>query len=68
MYLATEDTVYATYIRDMLLDYAYKYPTYFEHNTNRVATSLNSGKLFGQSLDESVWASDAAGLIRLQRV
>ena len=25
-----------------------------------MATGLNSGKLFGQSLDESVWASDAA--------
>ncbi len=60
LYLATGDTLYASYIRDMLLDYAYKYPTYFEHNTNRVATALNSGKLFGQSLDESVWASDAA--------
>ena len=59
LYLATSDTVYAGYIRDMLLDYADKYPTYFEHNTNRVATALNSGRMFGQSLDESVWASDA---------
>ena len=67
LYLATGDTVYATYIRDMLLDYAYKYPTYFEHNTNRVATGLNSGKLFGQSLDESVWRVMLPGLIRLQR-
>lgn len=60
LYMATEDKVYAEYIRDMLLDYAHKYPTYFEHNPNRKATSLNSGKMFGQSLDEAVWASDAA--------
>jgi hypothetical protein len=60
LFLATEDSVYAGYIRDMLLDYASKYPTYLEHNTNRVATSLYSGRMFGQSLDEAVWASDAA--------
>lgn len=60
LYLATGDRKYAEYIRDMLLDYAAKYPTYFEHNTDRRATALNSGRMFGQSLDESVWASDAA--------
>ena len=60
LYIATKDTVYAGYIRDMMLDYASKYPTYFEHNPNRVATALNSGRMFGQSLDEAVWASDAA--------
>lgn len=60
LYLCTGQHVYAEYIRDMLLNYASVYPTYMEHNTNRVATALNSGKMFGQSLDESVWASDAA--------
>ncbi len=60
LYLGTGERVYAEYIRDMLLDYADKYPTFFEHNTSRVLTAVNSGKLFGQSLDESVWASDAA--------
>lgn len=60
LYIATKDTIYAAYIKDMLLDYAAKYPTYFEHNTDRKATALNSGRMFGQSLDESVWASDAA--------
>lgn len=60
LYLATEDAAYAHYIRDMLLDYASKYPTYMEHNTNRVATTWYSGRMFGQSLDEAVWASDAA--------
>ena len=60
LYLATGERHYAEYIRDMLLDYAAKYPTYFEHNTNRIPTALNSGRMFGQSLDEAVWASDAA--------
>ena len=60
LYMATGERRYAEYIRDMLLDYASKYPTYFEHNTDRRATALNSGRMFGQSLDESVWASDAA--------
>ncbi|MDR0349744.1 MAG: heparinase II/III family protein [Tannerella sp.] len=58
LYLATRDTVYAGYIRDMLLDYASRYPGYMEHNNNR--TPAGGGKMFGQSLDESVWASDAA--------
>lgn len=60
LYLATGERKYAEYIRDMLLDYASKYPTYFEHNSDRRATALNSGRMFGQSLDEAVWASDAA--------
>lgn len=60
LYLSTGEHRYAEYIRDMLLDYAMKYPTYFEHNTNRLPTVLNSGRMFGQSLDEAVWASDAA--------
>jgi hypothetical protein len=60
LYIATGDKIYAEYIRDMLLDYAGKYPTWFEHNSNRVFNPRNSGKMFCQSLDESVWASDAA--------
>jgi hypothetical protein len=67
LYLAKGDKVYARYITDMMLDYAYKYPTYFEHNTNRIATALNSGKLFGQSLDESVWASTAAKVVTVAK-
>lgn len=60
LYIITEDDTYAKYIRDMMLDYASKYPTYFEHNTNRKPTNVWSGRMFGQSLDEAVWASDAA--------
>ena len=65
LYIATNDTTYAGYIRDMMLDYASKYPTYMEHDSERRATSVvghNSipGRMFSQSLDESVWASDAA--------
>ncbi|MDR3061276.1 MAG: heparinase II/III-family protein [Dysgonamonadaceae bacterium] len=59
LYLATNDTLYAGYIRDMMLDYASKYPTYMEHNTNRVVNGAWGGRMFGQSLDEAVWASDA---------
>jgi len=60
LYIATSDRVYAEYIRDMMLDYASKYPTYFEHNASREPTQIHSGRMFAQSLDESVWASDAA--------
>jgi len=65
LYIATADTTYAGYIRDMMLDYASKYPTYFEHNSSREATSVIGrhsipGRMFSQSLDEAVWASDAA--------
>jgi rhamnogalacturonyl hydrolase YesR len=60
LYLATKDTVYAGYIRDMMLDYASKYPNYMEHNVDRVVNGPWGGRMFGQSLDESVWASDAA--------
>jgi hypothetical protein len=31
-----------------------------EHNTERVVNALWGGRMFGQSLDESVWVSDAA--------
>lgn len=65
LYIATADTTYAGYIRDMMLDYASKYPTYMEHDSNRKATSVIGmhsipGRMYSQSLDESVWASDAA--------
>jgi len=60
LFIATTDTVYAGYIRDMMLDYASKYPTYFVHDISRRTPGVNSGRMFGQSLNESVWASDAA--------
>ena len=60
LYMASGDKKYQEYIRDMMVDYANKYPTYFEHNPNRKPTDVWSGKMFGQSLDEAVWASDAA--------
>lgn len=60
LYLATDERKYAEYIRDMLLDYARKYPTYMVHNSNREPSEAHSGKMFAQSLDEAVWATDAA--------
>lgn len=59
LYIATDDKKYAEYIRDMMLDYASKYPTYFAHDTQRKPDTGWGGRMFGQSLDESVWASDA---------
>lgn len=58
LHLATEDTIYLYCIRDMLLDYASKYSTYLNHDTDRKVGPWG-GKMFGQSLDEAVWASDA---------
>jgi len=60
LYIATKEIKYAEYIKEMMLDYAQKYPTYMVHNASRVSSEAHSGKMFAQSLDESVWASDAA--------
>ncbi len=67
LYLITKDVGYAAYIRDMMLDYALKYPTYIEHNTVRKPTVSYSGKMFAQSLDESVWASYACKAYSIAR-
>lgn len=60
LYLATGESRYAEYIRDMLLDYSNMYPDYMVHNAWRKPSEAHSGKMFGQSLDESVWFSSAA--------
>ena len=60
LYLATGNRKYVNYIRDMLLDYAGKYPGWFEHNAGRVATTKSSGKAFAQSLNEANWATKVA--------
>lgn len=57
LYLITGERQYAEYIRNMMLDYAAKYITYLEHDTERKVGPWG-GKMFGQSLDESVWASE----------
>ncbi len=44
----------------MLLDLSHKYPAYKIHDRERKYTPGTSGKLFSQSLDEAVWAIDAA--------
>lgn len=60
LYLATGQRKYADYIRTMLLDYAAKYPEWFEHDNNRQNTFDHSGKAFAQSLDEASWATKMA--------
>lgn len=60
LYMITGDEKYAVYLRDMLLDYAGKYPDYMVHNVHRKQTEAFSGKMFGQSLDEAVWISTVA--------
>lgn len=64
LYLVTGEVRYAEYIRDMMLDYASKYPTYMNHDTAR-GTGPWGGKMFGQSLDEAVWASEACRAYRI---
>ena len=59
-YMATGKAKYAEYIRDMLLDYASKYPAYKEHNAARQLTDQHSGKAFAQSLDEATWITYVA--------
>ena len=60
LYLATGEKSHAVRIKNLLLDLAAKYPAYKIHDRERNYTPGYSGKLFSQSLDESVWAIDAA--------
>lgn len=60
LYMATGKKEYAGYIRDMLLDYANRYPSYKVHDAAGKETYQHSGKAFAQSLDESSWATDVA--------
>lgn len=60
LYIATGNRHYAVHIKNLLLDYASKYPTYMLHNTRREQVKRQSGKMYAQSLDESVFASYAA--------
>lgn len=55
LYIATGKTEYAMMVRDMLMDYAGRYPGWMVHDVNRRYTEAHSGKMFGQSLDEAVW-------------
>lgn len=58
LYIATDKKEYANYIRDMLLDYADKYPNYKVHDKGMTTKDLNySAKMYAQNLEESVWFS-----------
>ncbi|GAB6010677.1 heparinase II/III domain-containing protein [Viscerimonas tarda] len=60
LYLATGEAKYAKYIKDMLLDYADKYPAYKVHDKGMTNVDFrNSAKMYAQSLDEAVWFTDA---------
>ena len=52
LYQLTGDAKYAGYARDLLLAYAKLYPTLGRHPVKRSSTP---GRLFWQSLNESVW-------------
>ncbi|MDR3217390.1 MAG: heparinase II/III family protein [Dysgonamonadaceae bacterium] len=59
LYIANNDLKYAGYIKEMLLDYAGKYPDYKIHDKGMGTTDPTCAKLYAQSLDEAVWFSDA---------
>ncbi len=65
LYLISDSTRYAEKAKLMLLAYADKYPGYIEHNRLRERTREYSGKMFAQSLDEAVWAIDAARVFQV---
>ncbi|ASP50014.1 heparinase II/III domain-containing protein [Cognaticolwellia beringensis] len=54
VYQLTQDEKYASYVRDMLLEYAKLYPTLPLHPKRKMGKQ-NPGKLFWQSLNEAVW-------------
>ncbi len=60
LYLASGDEEYAGRVRDMLADYAGKYPGWMEHSVDRNYSQHHTGKMFSQSLDEAVWFCTAA--------
>lgn len=57
LYAVTKDERYAQFIRDMLLQYAELYPTLQAHP---MAANEKAGKLFWQTLNETVWLVHAA--------
>lgn len=60
LYLITGEPEYAGYISDMLYDYSTRYPDYQEHAVRKSAFEESAGKMFSQSLDESIWMAEAA--------
>lgn len=54
VYQLTQDQKYASYVRDMLLEYAQLYPTLPPHPKRKIGKQ-NPGKLFWQSLNEAMW-------------
>lgn len=56
LYRLTGKTVYADYVRDMLLQYARLYPTLGPHPAGKGA---DAGRLFWQTLNDSVWLVNA---------
>lgn len=60
MYVITDSVKYAENARLMLKEYALIYPSLREHNRERFIVDNYSARLFSQSLDEAVWAIDAA--------
>ena len=60
LYLITGEPEYAGYISDMLYDYSTRYPNYKEHAVRKSAFDESAGKMFSQSLDESIWMAEAA--------
>ena len=54
LYRLTGDRAYADFARDMLLEYAKLYPTLGRHPAGRGDKS-GAGKLFWQTLNDSVW-------------
>ena len=60
LYTITGDKKYAQYIKDLMLDYSLKYPTYMLHDIRRNQIEHQSGKMYAQSLEEAVFSSYAS--------
>ncbi len=65
-YRLTDDLRYAQRSRDLLVEYAMRYPGYLLHDRNG-ATGSMAGKAFAQTLDEAVWLIDLARAFDLLR-
>lgn len=56
----TGEAVHRERIRDLLLDYAAKYPHYKHHGHDMQPDAWYGGRMSSQTLDEGVWASEVA--------
>ena len=60
LHIVTGEASYLEHIRDLLLDYARRYPAWEIHGHDMEPGAWYGGRMASQTLDEAVWASHVA--------